>query len=258
MVEAVAQAATRRRLSIIVATYQCARCLQRCLDSIARQTFRDWELLVVDGGSSDGTVDIIRANADRIAYWHSQPDNGIYDAWNQALAHATGEYVAFLGADDAWHDPGVLQAVFDAIGDREYDLVTGSGRMVDVDGRHIHTSSRAWDYDKLRRRMTISHPGTLHRRALFERHGLFDTRYRIVADYEFLLRLPRELRTLHLPLVLADIEEGGISRNRWWRMLRERYRVQAACPRIGKARAMLNFVDKLWRIPVGKALGIPH
>ncbi len=104
--------------------------------------------------------------------------------------------------------------------------------------------------------MTICHPGALHRRDLFQRFGSFDTSYRIGADYDYLLRLPSDIRSLHLDILLADIADDGISRNRRWLMLSERYRAQANCPRIGRVRAALNYVDKCWRIPVGKILGI--
>jgi len=245
------------RLSVIVATFNAARHIQRCLDSIDAQEFSAREVIVIDGGSSDGTADILRNNSERIHYWHSRPDKGIYDAWNQALPHARGEYIAFLGADDAWHAPDTLRRVFDAIGARELDLVTGRGHLVDESGKLLHEFGRAWDYRKVARKMTICHPGSLHRKDLFDRFGCFDTGYRITADYDFLLRLPRDLRTLHLDMPLADIEDGGISRDRRWLMLRERYRVQASCPRVGPVRAAINLADKLWRIPVGKLLGIP-
>jgi glycosyltransferase involved in cell wall biosynthesis len=244
------------RLSIVVATYNAVQTLERCLQSIFGQTFRDWELLIVDGASADGTVDVIHRHSNRIRYWRSQPDAGIYDAWNHAIATASGEFICFLGADDTWHTPDTLQRVFDSIGDRPFDFVSGRGRLVDCNGMFIEEFGHAWDYRKVARRMTVCHPGALHRRDLFERFGVFDTSYRISADYEFLLRLPSSLRTLFIDHPLVDVADGGVSRERRWLMLRERYRAQAHCPRVGQTRAALNYMDKLWRIPVAKALGI--
>lgn len=244
------------RLSIVIATYDAAQTLERCLNSIISQTFTDWELIVADGGSSDGTIDILCAHAAHIAHWHSHRDTGIYDAWNQALCRAAGEYVAFLGSDDTWHAQDTLRMVFEAIGDRQFDLVTGRGNLVDCDGRFLQEFGHAWDYRKVARRMTVCHPGALHRRNLFDRFGVFDTRYRISADYDFLLRLPLDIRTLFVGQPLVDVADGGISRDRRWLMLGERYRAQANCPRIGQVRAALNYIDKLWRIPVANAFGI--
>jgi glycosyltransferase involved in cell wall biosynthesis len=246
------------QLSIIIATWNAARTFERCLRSITRQSFTNWELLIADGASTDGTIDLIRKHESHIAWWQSRNDRGIYDAWNQAIANSRGKYVAFLGADDTWHTPLALQQVFEVMGNREYDLVTSRGVLVDGSGRPYHEFGNPWDYKKVMRRMTICHPGTLHRRDLFELYGKFDINYRISADYDFLLRLPAELRTLHLDAVLADVADNGISRDCRWLMLRERYRAQAKCPRVGHLRAALNYVDKLWRIPVAKALGIPN
>lgn len=246
------------RLSIIVATRNAVRTFERCVLSITGQAFTDWELLVADGASTDGTIELIRDAKSQITWWQSQKDGGIYEAWNKALANACGEYVAFLGADDAWHARSTLQSIFDHIGICEYDLITGRGILVDRSGRRYHEFGNAWNYHKLMRRITICHPGALHRRDLFQRFGTFDTNYRISADYDFLLRLPVNLRSLHLNATLVDVADDGISRGRRWLMLRESYRAQANCSRIGHMRAAFNYVDKLWRIPVAKALGIPN
>jgi glycosyltransferase involved in cell wall biosynthesis len=246
------------RISIIVATWNAANTFERCLRSVVEQSFTDWELLVVDGASTDGTVELITEHRERISWWQSKKDNGIYDAWNQALGHARGEYVTFLGADDTWHAPDTLTKAFDAIGNNHYDLVTGRGALVDTLGLRYHEFGNAWSYKGVMRRMTICHPGALHRRDLFIRFGTFDTSYFISADYDFILRLPANIRVLHLSTVLADIADGGISRSRRWLMLREFYRAQASCPRIGMLRAAFNLIDKVWRIPVARVLGIPN
>lgn len=246
------------RLSIIIATWNAAKTFERCLRSIIGQEFTKWELLIADGASTDGTTELIRRYEPYIRWWESRKDGGIYDAWNKSLAYAQGDYVCFLGADDAWHTPSTLRKLFEAIGDVEYDLVTGLGALVDSGGRPYHEFGNAWDYKRVMKRMTICHPGALHRRKLFEHYGKFDTSYRICADYDFLLRLPAGLRSQHVDMIFVDVADGGISRERRWLMLRERYRAQANCPHVGRIRASFNYVDKLWRIPVAKALGIPN
>lgn len=244
------------RLSIIVATWNAVGALERCLKSIISQDFASWELLIPDAASTDGTAELIRKYEKHIAWWRSEPDQGIYDAWNKALPHARGEYVCFLGADDAWHSQVSLLTAFDVIDNREYDLVTARGHLIDRNGNLLEAFGKPWDYRAVMRRMTICHPGAFHRRNLFKRFGMFDSSYRICADYDFLLRLPAELRTLHIDAPMVDVSDFGISRDHRWLMLRERYRAQASCPRIGRARAAFNYIDKLWRIPVAKALGL--
>jgi glycosyltransferase involved in cell wall biosynthesis len=245
------------RLSIIIATYNAAATLRQCLDSTIGQTFNDWELLIADGGSTDGTTAILQEYDSFIAWWKSKPDDGIYDAWNQALGRTNGEYVAFLGADDAWRTPSTLYEIFQIIDGERYDLVTSRGVLVSDHDRHYEFGNE-WNHSKVARRMTICHPGAFHRRDLFDRFGTFNTNYRISADYEFLLRLPVTLCTRHIPIPTVNIADGGVSRRRRWAMLAERYHIQRKCPRVGRVRAVLNLLDKLWRVPIAKILGIPN
>ena len=246
------------RISIIIATSNAARTFERCIASITGQQFTDWELLVSDGSSTDATVDILRRHADQIAWWRSEPDGGIYDAWNQALAHARGDYVCFLGADDAWAANDSLALLFAAMGSVDYDLVTSRGLMFDpATGKKLRFGGK-WDYRRLGRRMIVCHPGMLHRRALFQQHGGFDTRYRIAGDLEFLLRLPADTRTLHVDVTSVLVEASGISRRNVFPRLREQRLVLARCPRYGPFHAWCAWLDKLWRDPLARLFGLSH
>lgn len=246
------------QISIIVATWNAARTFERCLQSIIEQDFTRWELLVADGASSDGTVDLIHRHQSHISWWQSNQDGGIYDAWNHALAHARGEYVCFLGADDAWADSGALARLHAAIRTKNCDLVTSLGLAFDpATGRETRFGS-AWDYQRIGRHMVVCHPGLLHRRILFERHGLFDTRYRIAGDLDFLLRLPPETRASHVDAISVLIEAGGVSRKNVFMRLREQRNILARCQRYGPIRAYLSWLDKLWRYPIAKLFNISH
>ncbi|WP_159017303.1 glycosyltransferase family 2 protein [Cognatiluteimonas profundi] len=246
------------RLSIIIATWNAARTLERCLDSLFSQSFARWELLVADAASTDGTTDIIRKNTDRIAWWRSEKDRGIYDAWNHALVHATGDYVTFLGADDALHSEDVLERMFAAIGSTQYDLVSSRCLLRDADWHPLGEAGKPWNHARLPRRMGITHPGLLHRRELFALYGEFDASLRIVGDLEFLLRLPDDIRTLHIPFVSIDVQNDGVSRKQFWCRLRERRLVHARCARVGRFRADLYWLDKAWRMPIARLLGLQH
>ena len=245
-------------VSIIVATFNAEVTLERCLQSIFDQTTTRWELLVIDGGSSDRTVEIIRAHSDRIAYWHSKPDAGIYDAWNRALERARGDYVCFLGADDAWADEQALQLLLDAANEHRPDLVSAKGLLVDERLKPCGVIGAPWDYRAIRRRMRICHPGALFRRDLFRTFGRFDTRYRIVADYDWLLRLPQSATSYFLDRIVITVGHAGVSRKQVWRRLRERRQAHIRCPRIGPGLAYLYWLDKLWRMPVARLFGLQY
>lgn len=253
-----ANAGTSPRLSIIIATWQAARTLERCIRSITEQDFKDWELLIADGGSTDATVGLIRSYEAHIAWWRSGKDAGIYDAWNEALTHARGEYVCFLGADDAWIDAAALTRLFDAIEDHKYDLVTSRGLVSGSSTAKAVEFGSGWDYRRIGRRMVVCHPGLLHSRSLFDRYGKFDSRYRIAGDLDFLLRLPPSVHTLHVKATSVLIDATGVSRKNVLARLREQREVLARCERYGPLRAYLAWTDKLLRFPIARLLKIPH
>ena len=87
-------------ITIIIAVFNGAKTLQQCIDSVAQQSYPNKELIIIDGGSKDGTLDLLKANSEKIDYWVSETDNGIYNAWNKGLAQANGDWICFLGADD--------------------------------------------------------------------------------------------------------------------------------------------------------------
>lgn len=248
----------RPLISILIATFNAARTLDRCLDSLLVQSFGRFEVLIADAVSTDGTTGILSRRSQQLAYWHSRPDKGIYDAWNQLLPHATGEYIGFLGADDALHSSETLGLLAAAIEGNEVDLLSARGQLRDRQWRPGGLFGTPWDFHRAPRRMGVCHPGLLHHRRLFERFGDFDPRYRIAGDLEFLLRLPSDLRALHLDIIAVDTQDDGVSRHQFWRRLSERREIHRRCPRVGPTRAWLYWLDKAWRRPIALALKLPH
>jgi hypothetical protein len=230
-----AQSPDRPYVSIVIAIRNGAATIQRCIDSVRGQGFDDWELIVIDGLSSDGTQDILRRNQASIRYWISEPDRGIYDAWNKALAKANGEWICFLGSDDRLHDHDVLDKMVGPLREAEgrYRVVYASIDKVAESGQVLLTWGRPWPSvrDEFRKGMAIPHQAIFHHRTLFERHGSFDDRFRISGDYELLLRELIEHDALFVPdLVVVDMGAGGLadlSANRAV-MLRESYRARHA------------------------------
>jgi glycosyltransferase involved in cell wall biosynthesis len=96
-------------ITFVLAIFNASKTLTQCLNSVAQQSCKDFELVVIDGGSTDGSVEILRSQASHFAYWTSEPDRGVYDAWNKALQHARGEWICFLGADDYLWSSDVVQ-----------------------------------------------------------------------------------------------------------------------------------------------------
>jgi hypothetical protein len=115
-----------------------------------------------------------------------------------------------------------------------------------------------WNYEKIGKRMIVCHPGMLHKKELFEKYGKLDTRYKIAGDLDFLIRLPKTLKTLHVNQITVEIAGAGISRTRVMARLREQRLILSRSSRHGPLIAYVIWLDKLWRYPISKILGIPH
>jgi glycosyltransferase involved in cell wall biosynthesis len=227
-------------VSVVVAVFNRADTLQSCLDSILEQCARPLEIIVCDGGSTDGSREILEANSARLTWWQSQPDRGVPDAWNTALTHATGEWVCFLGADDRFARPSSLATLFGAGRDPAINYVSGQAILVDDLGCARRIVGEAWNWRRMKHYQLIAHPGSLHRRDLFAHYGNFDEAYPIACDYEFLLRVGREIKAAFVaePVTLMGI--SGQSNTQAWRAFRENRRIHAAHPEIGTTAAVIN------------------
>lgn len=203
-------------ITVIIAVYNGKATLQQCIDSFIRQTYRNKELIVIDGGSKDGTVAVIEENREHIGYWLSEPDRGIYNAWNKALPHATGDWICFLGADDYFWDESVLARMSEHLERLPLStrLAYGKVMFVDPDGNELYPVGAPWHEIKesFTRAMCIPHPAVMHRRSLFEQYGRFDESFRIAADYEFLLRELPSAEIAFIPdAIVVGMRQGGIS-----------------------------------------------
>jgi glycosyltransferase involved in cell wall biosynthesis len=207
-------------VSVIIATRDAAQTLPRCLASIASQRELSVEILVADGGSTDGTVEVLRRSRAPITWWDSRSDDGVYDAWNRALLRARGRWICFLGADDELAGPTVLaQLTGNADHARAISGVRvcyATNAIVDARGDVLRHVGDDWQRARrrFRRRMVLPHPGMLQHHSLFHEHGHFDPSFRIAGDYDLLLRELAHGEAHHVPgLVVARVGGDGISRS---------------------------------------------
>lgn len=207
-------------ISVIVATYNSAATLARTLESLQAQRDADFEVLVADGGSQDGTAAILDRFGGLVAHRISAPDRGVYDAWNKIIPAARGEWLMFLGSDDWLEAPDTLarlEHMACAIPSqaRELSYVFGRTRFRDGDivldlfGDAALPAGRLGSEDYI----PFSHTGLLHHRSLFDTFGMFDSTYRSAGDYEFLLRTIKDGRARfhHAPFPVAEMAAGGMS-----------------------------------------------
>ena len=203
-------------ISVIVAVYNGANTVQRCIDSVKPQTYPNVEFIIMDGGSTDGTVEIIKSNEASIAYWESKSDHGIYHAWNKALEHVHGEWICFLGADDYFWSPCVLEQMAPSLVEAypHCRVVYGRVALVNKKDEVLYHAGEPWEKikKKFRQIMALPHQGVMHHISLFEAHGGFDERFQIAGDYELLLRELKDRDAFFVPeVVVVGMRQGGVS-----------------------------------------------
>ena len=203
-------------VSIIVAVFNGAKTLQQCIDSFAQQSYPNKELIIIDGGSKDGTVDLLRANQGGISYWVSEPDKGIYNAWNKGLEQANGEWIYFLGADDFFWDIKVLENLAKQLVLIPSDVHVAYGQimLLNNDAQPLYLVGDSWEKikERFKQIMCIPHQGVMHRKSLFELSGKFDESFSIAGDYELLMRELKYGNAFFLPnVIVAGMRQGGVS-----------------------------------------------
>jgi len=201
-------------ISIITSTFNAALYLPDTIRSIREQSYPDFEWIVIDGGSTDTTVELLKSNNDIITYWLSEPDHGIYSALNKGLSRARGEWICILGADDYLWDANSLERMAEQLQKLPESVRVAYGQvmLISVDGKNVHAFGKPWENvkERFKQMMCIPHQATMHRRSLFEQHGSFDESFRIAGDYELLLRELKSADARFIPgIIMAAMRQGG-------------------------------------------------
>jgi len=203
------------KISIITATLNSADTLASCLDSVRRQGV-DVEHILIDGGSTDGTLDIAESYNDDIAKLVTEPDQGIYDAMNKGIRMATGDVIGILNADDFYASNLVLSRVTEVFDDENVEACYGD--LVYVDRKDTNKVRRYWQAGAFDRKKFYwgwmpPHPTIFIRSSVYEKYGLFNLDLGSAADYEIMLRflLKHQINVVRVPMVMVHMRAGGVS-----------------------------------------------
>ncbi len=212
-------------LSIITVVYNNVRDIERTIRSVIGQTYPHIEYVVVDGGSTDGTAEVIKRYDTHITRWVSEPDKGIYDAMNKGLAMATGDYVLFMNSGDEIYAPDTVERVFASAPDA--DIYYGETELFDDQweslGLRRHHIPERFTWRSFRFGMNVSHQAIYIRRALV---GRYDTQYALSADIDWVIRAAKKAkRNVNTRMLVAKYLMGGVSKTRHRQSLLERFRI---------------------------------
>lgn len=195
-------------ISIITVVYNGVKTIEQTIQSVIRQPYKNKEYIIIDGGSTDGTVDLIRKYETSLSYWVSEPDKGIYDAMNKGIARAKGELIGIINADD-WYDENVFEEIV------KYYKETGSGKVIHGLLRNfmdeefysmVGNSIRRLRFDM------IQHPTCFIPKTIYETFGVYDTSYKYSGDYDLILRFVNSgVKFCFVERPIVNFRLGGIS-----------------------------------------------
>jgi glycosyltransferase len=204
------------KISVITATFNSASTLEATIASFSSQTYPDKELIIVDGGSKDGTLEIIRAAGKKVNKSISEPDGGIYDALNKGIGMSEGDVIGFLHSGDQYPTSEILEKIAKKFMEHDADAVYGDLRY--VNRKKAERVVRYWNSGEfypnlLNKGWMPPHPTLYLKKEVYQKHGLFDLSFRIASDYDLILRVLKDpkLNIAYIPEVLVDMETGGLS-----------------------------------------------
>ena len=201
------------KISIITVCFNSAKTIRDTIESVINQTYQNIEYIIIDGGSTDGTIDIIKEYEPYIAKWVSETDNGIYDAMNKGIKMATGEIIGLVNSDDQLESDALALVISEYLKNKSADIIYGNMQfIVDKSFNYIITSVKNVREDFIYGKMPVCHPATFVTRKVYQSVGVFRTEYRNAGDYEFILRCIKNNTTfLYVNEVLTNMYSGGVS-----------------------------------------------
>ena len=211
------------KVSVVTVCYNAVQTLEKTMLSVLNQTYPNVEYIIIDGGSTDGTVDIIKKYADRLAYWVSEPDKGIYDAMNKGIDAATGEWINFMNAGDGFYQDKTIELFIEFVQDKDADIIYGDTLFLAPSLNYVRETL---PLDMISRCMPFGHQATFVKTLLMKEEK-FDISFKSSGDYNFFYRMYYQHKSFcYVPQVIARYDNTkGISIENYKLVLRENARI---------------------------------
>lgn len=242
---------TSPKVSVVTVVYNGEKFIENTIQSVLRQTYDNVEHIIIDGGSKDGTVEILQRYSDQIAYWRSERDQGIYDGMNKGIAAATGAIVGTLNADDYYAAPDVVATVVERFQGSGVHCVFGDVTFIDANTEKVTRQyiSEARPERYFRWGFMPAHPTFFTYRTDYLKYGMYKTNYKIAADYELIMRFIRtnKLTYAKIPRILVIMRVGGVSTQGWKSTVLLNREIIKACKENGVYTNMAMLYTKYFR-----------
>ena len=244
------------KISIIISTLNCKETIKKCLNSSLSQDYPNKEIIVIDGKSKDGTVDILKDYKNDNFLFKSEKDKSIYEAWNKALLISKGEWVCFIGADDYWSSNSSLSLLKNEVNEKSINYASGKVRVLDINTQKSFLMGSEWNFNKLDNNITVAHPGSLHHKSLFQKFGLFNSDYKIAGDYEFLIRAGKNIKSVFFDKEIIVMINSGLSKKKHIRTFFESAKALINNKNFGFIKGLKFFIKSIVKYYAKKILWI--
>ena len=235
------------KISIITVCYNSAETIEATIKSIVEQDYDDIEHIIIDGKSTDGTMDIVEKYRAGISALVSEPDDGIYAAMNKGIALATGDVIGFLNADDFFAEKSVVRWVADAFNDKDIDACHGDLVYVAKDNIQKivrHWKSRPYESGLFEKGWMPAHPTFYVRKRIYEQYGGFDLTFSMANDVELMIRFlaKHKIRSVYIPKIMVKMRKGGISNKNIGNIVRQNLEILRASKKNGVNVSLISFL----------------
>ncbi len=213
-------------ISIITVVYNAKQALESTINSIVSQNNQSYEYIVIDGGSTDGTLEIIKQHESHIAYWVSEPDKGLYDAMNKGLRASKGKYIWFMNAGDLIYDNYVIENIANIYSPNS-DIFYGETVMIDALGNILGDrrlkAPETLSYESLKQGMVVCHQSFIAKKSCC---AFYDTQYKIAADIDWMIKTLKSSRNIvNMHQYITRFKDDGLSKKNIPRSLKERFKI---------------------------------
>jgi glycosyltransferase involved in cell wall biosynthesis len=236
-----------KKITIITVCRNSAATIKDTLESVASQSFKNLEHIIIDGGSVDGTLAVINEWKKHPVRLISEPDKGMYDAMNKGLRLATGDIIGILNSDDLYYDDHVLENVSAVMDDASVDACYAD--LIYVDKNNLNKIVRYWKSSDFKKKLFSRgwmppHPTFFTRRLIYEKYGVFDLNYPLAADVELLARfLERfQIKSVYIPKIFVKMRFGGVSNNSVMNIIKQNIAIYKACKQNDVKMCLFSFL----------------